>query len=118
MPHNQTNERGTEGGSARMNAATWGMGTHVLMSCAGHHVEFRCCGVVHYESIEPILVGARIQPENLRRLCAGCPDGVEGAAIRCCICRKESPRSWSVAAAPRVSSARTTAAGPDTIHGR
>ncbi len=74
------------------------MGGHALMTCAGHHVEFRCCGVVHYVSVEPILVGARIAPENLRRLCPGCPDPAEGAPIRCCVCRTESPHPWSVTA--------------------
>lgn len=72
------------------------MGGHALMTCPGHHVEFRCCGVVHYASIEPILVGARIRPENLGRLCSGCPDPAEGAPIRCCVCRTESDHPWSV----------------------
>lgn len=74
------------------------MGAHALMTCAGHHVEFRCCGIVHYESLEPILVGADIRPENLTRSCSGCPDAAEGAPICCCVCRIESPQPWSVTA--------------------
>lgn len=72
------------------------MGDHVLMTCAGHYVEFRCCGVVHYKSIEPILLGACIRPANLRRLCPGCPNPAEGAPVRCCVCHEEAPCPWSL----------------------
>lgn len=74
-----------------------GMGAQALMTCTGHHVEFRCCNIIHYASLEPVLVGASIQPENLRRLCAGCPDATKGSPIRCCVCRQEPTRPWSVA---------------------
>ncbi len=70
------------------------LGDRALMTCGGHRIEFRCCGVVHYESIEPIIVGDRIRAENLRRACGRCPEPVKGIRVTCCICDVDPPDPW------------------------
>lgn len=62
------------------------IGNKALMTCAGHQIEYRCCEVVHYRSIEPILVGAIIRAENVTRECGHCPEPVHGLWVKCCVC--------------------------------
>lgn len=54
----------------------------------GHHIEIRCCDVVHYASPDPIHEGEIIRPESLLRICTDCPEPAHGLVVRCCVCGK------------------------------
>lgn len=74
------------------------VGDYALMTCGGHRIEFRCCGVVHYRSVAPIIVGERIRAENLRRVCLGCAEPADRLSVTCCICGFSPTRPWELIA--------------------